>query len=70
MSVNSKLFVYNENQKAIITEQKLTLNWWINAAVIIGALSTFALAGIEGYKVFIAPKFQAGLEEVIKLKKP
>ncbi len=58
------------NHKKVVTEQKLTLNWWVNAAVIIGALSIFALAGIEGYDVFIAPKFQAGQEEVIKLKKP
>lgn len=35
------------NRKKIITEQKLSLTWWVNAAIILGAISTAALALLD-----------------------
>jgi hypothetical protein len=39
------------NHKKVVTDQKLTLSWWVNGAIILGALSTMALAIMEGYKL-------------------
>ena len=38
--------------KKLKTEEKITLNWWVNGAVIIGALSTATLAVIEFLRFF------------------
>lgn len=35
------------NDEPIVTESKLKLDWWIVAAAVIGAVSTFTLAIIE-----------------------
>ena len=32
------------NKKAIVTKQKITLQWWVHLAVILASLSTFVLA--------------------------
>ena len=33
--------------KPVVTEERLTLAWWVNVAVVIGALSTLALAVLD-----------------------
>jgi 1,4-dihydroxy-2-naphthoate octaprenyltransferase len=38
---NGKLYW---NQQAVITEQKIRLQLWVNIAILVGAISTFALA--------------------------
>jgi hypothetical protein len=40
------------NGQSIVTEQKVTLQWWVNVAFIITGLSTLALAVFEGLKFF------------------
>lgn len=32
------------NKKIIVTEQKITLQWWVNIAIILASMSTTALA--------------------------
>ena len=32
------------NKKAIVTEQKVKLQWWVNVSVILASLSIFAIA--------------------------
>ena len=39
------------NKTKIVTEQKLTLGWWVNAAIISGGFSTALLFIIECIKV-------------------
>jgi hypothetical protein len=38
--------------KPVVTEERLTLTWWVNIAVVVGALSTFAMAVFEALKFF------------------
>ena len=33
--------------KPVVTDERLTLAWWVNVAVVIGALSTLALAVLD-----------------------
>ena len=35
------------NRKKIVTEQKLSLSWWVNLAIILGAISTAGLAILD-----------------------
>jgi hypothetical protein len=32
------------NGEKILTEQKLSLNWWVNVSIVLGALSTAVMA--------------------------
>ena len=32
------------NNKAIVTEQKVKLEWWVNVSIIVASVSTFAIA--------------------------
>ncbi|MDP2689380.1 MAG: hypothetical protein Q8P48_04610, partial [Deltaproteobacteria bacterium] len=34
------------NDKAVVTEQKITLQWWVNLSVIVASVSTLILAVI------------------------
>jgi len=34
------------NGKVIVTEQKITLQWWVNLSIIVASVSTLLLAGI------------------------
>ncbi|MDY0095796.1 MAG: hypothetical protein RBT80_24130 [Candidatus Vecturithrix sp.] len=38
---NGKLYW---NNKEILTKQKISLQWWVNISVVVGAISTLALA--------------------------
>ena len=38
---NGKLYW---NGKEIVTKQKITLQWWVNISIVIGAISTLILA--------------------------
>lgn len=35
------------DSRPIVVEEKVTLQWWINASAVVGALSGFTLAVIE-----------------------
>lgn len=35
------------DEKPLVTEDRITLSWWVNLAVVLGALSTLALALVE-----------------------
>ncbi len=32
------------NNKAVVTEQKVKLEWWVNVSIIVASVSTFAIA--------------------------
>lgn len=36
--------------KPVVIEERLTLAWWVNVAVLVSALSTLTLAVLEGLK--------------------
>lgn len=40
------------NSKPVVLEKKLTLSWWVNLSVIVGALSTAVMAGLQVYQLF------------------
>ncbi len=40
------------NKKAIITEQKIKLQWWVNISVILASLSTVAIAAFTALQFF------------------
>ena len=46
---NNKLYW---NEKPVITEQQITLDWWVNLAIILGGLSTLGLFVIESLKIW------------------
>lgn len=41
---NNKLYW---DGKPLVTEERIVLAGWVNAAIVLGAMSTFVLAGIE-----------------------
>jgi hypothetical protein len=47
LSVNVKTGELYWDQKKIITDQKLSLSWWVNTAIILGSISTLALAILD-----------------------
>lgn len=40
------------NEQTVITEQKITLQWWVNLAIIMGSISTLCLGIFEGLRFF------------------
>ncbi|MHC4105962.1 MAG: hypothetical protein ACYSR9_13555 [Planctomycetota bacterium] len=52
LGVNPKTMELFWDKKKIVTEQRLALDWWVNAAIIIGGLSTAILALIGVLKYF------------------
>ena len=40
------------NKKAIVTEQKIKLQWWVNCSVILASLSTVAIATFSALQFF------------------
>jgi len=50
--VNEKTGELYYNKKKIVTEQKLTLNRWVNIAIVLGAVSTVVLAILDCFRYF------------------
>ncbi len=50
LGINYKTRELYWNKKKIITEQKLTLNWWVSIAIVLGGFSTAVLVFIECLK--------------------
>lgn len=46
---NAKLYW---NERAIVTEQKITLQWWVNFSIIVASASTLAIAIFTGLQFF------------------
>lgn len=46
---NNKLYW---DGKPLVTEERIVLARWVNAAIILGAISTLALAAIEALRFF------------------
>jgi len=46
IGVDEKGRLYWDN-RPVVTEEKIKLQWWVNVAIILGALSTAVLATIE-----------------------
>ena len=44
LGLNDKTGELYWDEKKIITEQKLALNWWVNIAIVLGAVSTAVMA--------------------------
>ena len=42
MNENALLFEARKNGELVVTEQKIKLQWWVNVAVVLGALGAFA----------------------------
>lgn len=43
------------NGQLVVTEQKVTLSWWVNVSIIIGGLSTAAIAVLTALLYLRAP---------------
>ena len=46
IGVDEKGRLYWDN-RPVVTEEKIKLQWWVNVAIILGSLSTAVLATIE-----------------------
>ena len=40
------------DRKPVVTEERLTLAWWVNLSVVLGGLATVLLAVLETLKFF------------------
>ena len=40
------------NKKAIVTEQKVKLRWWVNVSILLASVSTFAIALLTAFQFF------------------
>ena len=40
------------NDKAVVTERKITLQWWVNVAILLASFSTVALAVFAALRFF------------------
>jgi hypothetical protein len=50
LTVNPKTGELYWNKKKIVTEQKLNLAWWVNIAIVLGAMSTAIIAFLDLFR--------------------